>query len=93
MKNKKKVYITINKENYRDMLERLTGFAVTRFQKAVSSDLLGITDNLKKADKQDIQKSFLSLLGSLEELGSDIQDILPLIEDVEDLTENKEEKD
>ena len=44
-------------------------------------------------NKIDIKKSFLKVLESVEELGSDVQDILPLIEEVDDLEKKEKEED
>ena len=47
MKNKKKMLVTINKEDTRSMLKTITGFAVSRFQKSITSKLTTLTENRK----------------------------------------------
>ena len=93
MKNKKKMLVTINKEDIRSMLKTITGFAVSRFQNSITSKLTTLTENIEDGNKIDIKKSFLKVLESVEELGSDVQDILPLIEEVDDLEKKDKEED
>jgi|TARA_R110002020_G_scaffold51770_1_gene146247 hypothetical protein len=93
MKNKKKMLVTINKEDTRSILKTITGFAVSRFQKSITSKLTTLTENIEDGNKIDIKKSFLKVLESVEELGSDVQDILPLIEEVDDLEKKDKEED
>lgn len=91
MKNKRSIRITINEEDIRSMLKTVTTFAVTRFQSSVGPKLITLTKNIEEGDKLNIKKSFFNFLQSLEELGSDIQDVLPLVDEVKDL--EKEESD
>jgi len=93
MKNKKKMLVTINKEDTRSMLKTITGFAVSRFQKSITSKLTTLTENIEDGNKTDIKKSFLKFLESVEELGSDMQDVLPLIEEVDDLVKEEKQED
>ena len=84
---------SINKEDTRSILKTITGFAVSRFQKSITSKLTTLTENIEDGNKIDIKKSFLKVLESVEELGSDVQDILPLIEEVDDLEKKDKEED
>jgi len=92
MKTKKTIRVIINEEDIRSMLKTVTNFAVTRFQKSVAPKLLAVTKNIEEGDKIEIKKSFFDFLQCLEELGSDMQDVLPLIEEVKDLEKEEEDK-
>ena len=52
MKNKKKMLVTINKEDTRSILKTITGFAVSRFQKSITSKLTTLTENIEDGNKK-----------------------------------------
>ena len=92
MKKKTTLRVVINEKDTRAVLKSITGLAMTRFQKAISSRLEDLTKNIDKGNKTDLKKAFYNTLRAFEDVGSDLQDILPLIEDMMDLPIEEDEK-
>jgi hypothetical protein len=93
MKKKATLRVVINEKDTREVLLKIVSLAVSRFQDAMSSKLADLSENIIKGDKTEMKKAFYNVFLSFEEAGSDIQDILPLIENMMELPKQEEQEE
>ena len=93
MKKKATLRVVINEKDTREVLLKIVSLAMSRFQDAISSRLADLSENINKGDKTEMKKAFYNVLLSFEEAGSDIQDILPLIENMMELPIEEEQEE